>query len=102
MPNRVLVSWVGRTDLNASTGDPDAGLGPIGQAVEVRSYTVIHLLSNFQPTEGKAFLRWLAPRTGAKIQLHQISHTMVNLIRAATIWLKKTSFPGSRLILPSL
>ena len=73
MAKRVLVTWVGRTDLKASTGDPDVGLGPIGQAVEAVGYMAIHVLSNFQPNETKVFLKWLASRTDAKIQLHQIT-----------------------------
>jgi DNA-binding NtrC family response regulator len=73
MSNRVLVTWVGRTDLKASAGDPEVGLGPIGQAVEAFSFTDIHLLCNFQSSEGRTFLKWLASRTDAKIRLHQIS-----------------------------
>ncbi len=30
---KILVSWLGQTDLNAAAGDEHAGLGPVGQAV---------------------------------------------------------------------
>ena len=46
MPN-LLLAWVGRTDLQASVGVPEAGLGPIGQAVTQRSFDEIVLISDF-------------------------------------------------------
>jgi transcriptional regulator with PAS, ATPase and Fis domain len=72
MTNSVLVAWIGRTDLKAAAGDKSVGPGPIAQAVCNRSYTSIHLLSDFQASDAKSFVKWLAPQTQGSIELHVI------------------------------
>ena len=72
MSPHTLVAWIGRADLKASTGDPAAGLGPIGQAVSAEAYKAVHLLADFTPTETGSFKKWLAKQTDAKIQLHPV------------------------------
>lgn len=66
----ILLTWIGRTDLRAASGNPDAGLGPIAQAVRAGDYMEIHLINDFSASEAKAFVKWLAPQTDAKIALH--------------------------------
>jgi len=72
MSNTVLVTWIGRTDLKAASGDPGVGLGPIAQAVIAHAYTSIHLLSDFPPGETKAFVKWLSPKTQATVESHVV------------------------------
>lgn len=72
---RVLVSWVGRTDLNAAAGQDAAGLGPIGQALAARTYDRVVLLCNYSKQEGDAFVRWLRERSPTQIELHLIELT---------------------------
>jgi transcriptional regulator with GAF, ATPase, and Fis domain len=69
---RVLVSWVGNTDLQASQGDPKAGLGPLGQAFTKRSFDEIALLSNYKKPQNDAYLRWAKPQTQAKLTLQHV------------------------------
>jgi transcriptional regulator with PAS, ATPase and Fis domain len=70
MPNNILVAWIGKTDLKAAAGEPDAGIGPIAQAVQADGYGAIHLLSDFTAMESKSYIKWLAAGTKATIQLH--------------------------------
>lgn len=72
MAQEFLVAWIGRTDLKAATGESDAGLGPIAQAVAVGRYDSVHLLSDFSSGESKAFIKWLGVQTPAKIRLHSV------------------------------
>ena len=48
---RILVSWVGRTDLRAPTEATTVGDGPIAQAVTARQFDDVCLLSDYdEPT----------------------------------------------------
>jgi transcriptional regulator with PAS, ATPase and Fis domain len=70
MANDLLVAWIGRTDIRAASGDPEAGPGPIGHAVCAGRYQAIHLISDFSASDTKTFIKWIAPQTEAKIALH--------------------------------
>lgn len=63
-----LFAWIGRTDLKAAAGDPDAGSGPIAQAVLAEPYKTIHLLSDFSAAETKGYVKWLSDQTTAGVQ----------------------------------
>ena len=82
---RVLVCWIGHTDLRAMAGSaPDViqlailervklvgvgdGPGPIKALLDCEAFDEIHLLSNFDPRWGSAFAKWL----GAKTIIHQV------------------------------
>src|SRR5450432_396401 len=69
---RVLVSWVGNTDLQASQGDPKASPGPIGQALAKRSFDEIVLLSNYKKPQNDAYRHWAQPQTKAKLTLQHV------------------------------
>ncbi len=75
MPSHFLIAWIGRTDLKAAAGDPDAGIGPIAQGVQAGSYDTIYLLSDFPAAESKSYIKWLASRTDAAIHLHTVKLT---------------------------
>jgi DNA-binding NtrC family response regulator len=68
----ILVAWVGFTDLDAAKGIAKAGLGPIGQAVEARSFAAVELLTNLRPEQNGPFVEWLGKRCTAPITLHQV------------------------------
>jgi len=69
MPEAVLVSWIGRTDLRAAAGETAVGIGPLAQAVLARDYDRIFLLSDFPSAQAEPFVGWLGARTAAKIRL---------------------------------
>lgn len=67
---RHLFAWIGRTDLKAAAGDPEAGSGPIAQAVLADSYKAIHLLSDFPAADTRVYEKWLSDQTTAGVQTH--------------------------------
>ena len=70
MADKILVSWIGRTDLKAGNGEAHVGPGPICQAAQSYAYSSIHLLSDFDAGDAKSFVKWLATKAKSKIQLH--------------------------------
>ncbi len=52
---RIMLAWIGRTDMDASKGDIKAGLGPIGQAVAEREFDKIMLLCNYDKAQMSAY-----------------------------------------------
>ena len=75
MPKKLLVAWIGRTDLRAAAGESDVGLGPVAQGVQAGNYDAIYLLCDFPAAESKSYVNWLTSRTGAKIHLRSVKLT---------------------------
>jgi DNA-binding NtrC family response regulator len=69
---KVLISWVGRTDLQASDGKPEAGDGPIGQAVQKINFTEVNLLCDYPKRDCEKYIKWVTKRISAKVVPHQI------------------------------
>lgn len=67
---KILVSWVGRTDLRAIDESAEIGLGPIAQAVSARSFSQTHLISDFQENENKRYTVWLKKQTTSPVSIH--------------------------------
>lgn len=66
---RVLVSWLGNTDLRAPTEGSAVGVGPIAQALEAREFDEVFLLSDYEDRLTAPYLQWLRPRTNARVQI---------------------------------
>lgn len=56
---KILISWIGRTDLNAVSDSATIGLGPIAQAVQSLTFDRLVLLSDHSQKEVKGYLAWL-------------------------------------------
>jgi DNA-binding NtrC family response regulator len=69
---KVLVSWIGMTDLRAATGDSQAGVGPLGQAVDCKLFDEFHLLSNYTAAQVNTYLKWLKAKTKCRIESHPV------------------------------
>jgi len=69
----ILICWVGATDLNASTENENVGLGPIAQAVTIKIYDEISLVSNYGENRTALYIKWLQEKTPAKITVHHES-----------------------------
>lgn len=69
---KVLVSWIGMTDLRAATGDDQAGVGPLGQAVDCKLFDEFHLLSNYAAEKINTYLKWLRAKTKCPIVSHPV------------------------------
>jgi DNA-binding NtrC family response regulator len=69
---RVLVCWIGNTDLRAAQGDAAAGAGPIGQALQSLEFDQVVLLSNYPKKDGTSYVRWAKEHTRASVTLRQV------------------------------
>ncbi len=67
---KILVSWLGRTDLRAVEESEEIGLGPIAQAVSTRPFDQIHLISDYPENETKCFVDWLGGHTKSPVSVH--------------------------------
>src|SRR5262245_48824130 len=54
MTERILICWIGHTDLRAARGEKEAGAGPIGQAVAAREFDRVVLLSDHAKADAVA------------------------------------------------
>ncbi len=61
--SRVLVAWIGKTDLRAPLESETIGIGPIAQALDARRFDEAVLLTDHPATEVTAYRRWLATRS---------------------------------------
>jgi len=71
-PVKVLVAWIGGTDLAASGlrkswDSKRTGLGPIAQVAKERAFDLISLLYNYGEGEAPGFCDWLKAYTNANI-----------------------------------
>ena len=56
---RVLLAWIGQTDLKASKGDASVGTGPIAQAVDKLPFDHVLLLNTYPKADAGLFEDWL-------------------------------------------
>ncbi len=69
---KVLISWIGHTDLKASRGE-DGGLGPLRSAIASGQYRAVELISNYPRVEVDALVEWLNGFTDAPIAVHDVT-----------------------------
>lgn len=55
----VLLTWLGKTDLDASKKNDPRDVGPIAQAVTRTSFQRVEILSNYPASEHKNYSAWL-------------------------------------------
>ncbi len=72
---KILVSWIGNTDLAAPEKNLKQGLGPIAQAAVNKSYDEIVLLSDYLKDRISSYIKWLEPQTPSRISVryHSLS-----------------------------
>ncbi len=74
---RILVSWIGRNDLNALLNGPDemSAFGPIASTLEAESFDHAYLPYNYPMAEVSPYLDWLSSRVPTAIQsnYHKLS-----------------------------
>ena len=66
---KVLLTWIGLTDLKAADGDASVGQGPIAHAVTARSYDHVVLLCDRPKKDGEKFRAWISTKTSASTVL---------------------------------
>lgn len=67
MTTTLLFCWFGMTDLKASSGDGDVGLGPVAQAVMDRSFSEVLLLNTWKKNDAGKYVDWLKNKTNSTI-----------------------------------
>ena len=66
---KVLVAWIGKTDLRAPTESDQVGFGPIAQALDARAFDEAFLLSDYDELTVAPYLRWLRSRSKVRIEV---------------------------------
>ena len=69
----ILFSWIGFTDLKASRGEKDVGLGPIAQAVTECLFQEIILISDVPDSDCTRYINWLKTLTSAHISTKKVN-----------------------------
>jgi len=69
----ILFSWIGFTDLKASRGEKNLGVGPIAQAVSERSFQEVILIYDVPDSDCNNYVNWLKTLTPAQIQTKKAS-----------------------------
>lgn len=72
---KILISWIGRTDLRAVKEGEIVGLGPIAQAVRAVSFDMIVLLNNFPESEAQPYIHWLQGIRNIPVASRQVTLT---------------------------
>lgn len=70
---QVLLTWIGQNDLDAASGNPTGGLGPIGQAVRADTYDRVFILCDYDMEKGKAYERWLKGQCNAALMVFPVN-----------------------------
>lgn len=66
---KVLITWLGRTDLRAPSEGAQVGVGPIAQALDARPFDEVFLLSDYAEQAVAPYLKWLGVRTSARLEV---------------------------------
>lgn len=69
---RVLVCWIGLTDLACARGK-EPGLGPVGQALTQRQFDRVTLLSDAKDEDRRHYAAWLERQTDTEFTLTHVT-----------------------------
>jgi transcriptional regulator with GAF, ATPase, and Fis domain len=72
---KLLLSWIGRTDLKAVDQNSVVGLGPIANALESREFQHAHFLNNYPAADVSPFVRWIKSRSKVPLSIHNAKLT---------------------------
>ncbi|WP_018952680.1 sigma-54 interaction domain-containing protein [Thioalkalivibrio sulfidiphilus] len=70
-----LLTWLGNTDLRASEGSASDQPGPILNALQARSFSSVHLLSDHDKERTARFITWLQEHFTGQIAPHHVTLT---------------------------
>jgi len=71
--SKVLLAWIGNTDIKASQGQLQGAVGPTAEAILQCSHTEVFLLSDHSEAASKKYRTWLTNATGVKVTIEQVS-----------------------------
>lgn len=72
---KILIAWIGLSDLRAATSKSDVELGPVLSAVKALKFDAVHLLSDLQPVGTESYLSWLSEKGCSSVFSHQVQLT---------------------------
>ncbi len=72
MVKKILLCWLGKTDLDAAAGLKSVGLGPVAQATEAHTYQEVVLLNNWEEASAEKYASWLRQKAAPEIALRHI------------------------------
>ncbi len=72
---KILLAWIGRTDIKSAVNKGQEGLGPIANALEALSFDHAFFLNNYPPNEVALYVDWLKSRSQVPINLHSVALT---------------------------
>jgi transcriptional regulator with GAF, ATPase, and Fis domain len=70
---RILLSWLGRTDLRAVSDSDQVGIGPIAQAVQTRRFARLELLCDCPSDAAETYIDWLRAQSETRIIPHPVT-----------------------------
>ena len=66
---KALVTWIGKTDLRAPTEAEAVGLGPIAQALDTQAFDEAFLVTDYDDSLVRPYIRWLAERSKTRLEV---------------------------------
>lgn len=69
---KILLTWLGNTDIRSCQQEKAAGLGPIAGAIVDRGCKKVYVLSDFPKSVGNSYKEWLERTTSAEITLKSV------------------------------
>lgn len=72
---KILICWIGHTDLRASNGELKSGDGPIAEALKLRPFDDAVLLNNAEPDQVEKYIEWLRPKCSTELKTEYVSLT---------------------------
>ena len=72
---RILLAWIGRTDLKSGLNKGQDGLGPIANALDAREFDHAFFINNYPANEVTPYTDWLKSRSHVPISLHSVELT---------------------------
>ncbi|MDD5286035.1 MAG: sigma-54 factor interaction domain-containing protein, partial [Desulfuromonadaceae bacterium] len=72
---RILLAWIGRTDLKSGLNKGQDGLGPIANALDARAFDHAFFINNYPANEVTPYTDWLKSRSHIPISLHSVELT---------------------------
>lgn len=69
---KILLAWIGNTDLKSAAGEGGTGSGPICAAVTQTPYGRVILLNNYPAKDANRYVKWLRQQTECEMELHNV------------------------------
>lgn len=70
---QILISWIGNTDLKASKGQLNTGVGPIAQSLADSDFQRLVLLTNYSAEDSRQYVEWLKTQQAIHPDLRVVS-----------------------------